>query len=277
MSQPTFPEINPDMTHDYALNMILTSIAMEETALGNIINAESEKLKYVIESLTQCDSGKHDLDCLLAVNQSITRLLDSVTQNQMLLKNKMESVLQAMPTTGKCPICCECPCISNCYPPDLCPCPTPPIICPPFPSQERCLAVFRGAQHFETWRESCPIPWTCETAHGQCIVGSNRDNAKITLSAGCYTVAFAVNVKRRSSGSAERNIIINLRKLTANRRSDIFTYHYPMPCSDESITLMASGIIAETHDECENISLMLELISPESLKVERAMLSIIKI
>lgn len=121
MSQPTFPDVNPDMTCDYALNMILTSIAMEEMALGNIVNAESEKLKYIIEELSLCIPGRHNLNCILAVNQSVTRLLDSVAQNQMLLKNKMERVLQAMPSSGR---CCECPCICNCNPPS--PCPTCP-------------------------------------------------------------------------------------------------------------------------------------------------------
>lgn len=51
MSLPKFP-INPaDITRDDAINMILTSIAMEEVGLSHILNAEGEKIQYVLGTL----------------------------------------------------------------------------------------------------------------------------------------------------------------------------------------------------------------------------------
>jgi len=92
MSQPTFPN-KPEITRDDALNMILTSIAMEELALSHIINAEGEKLQYVLGTLSCSDGTEATVDQLLEVNKSITQMMDSVMQNQIFLKGKMEKVL----------------------------------------------------------------------------------------------------------------------------------------------------------------------------------------
>jgi hypothetical protein len=57
MSMPVFPEINPDITCESAINMILASIALEELALSHIMNAEGEKLQYVIKRLESSCGG----------------------------------------------------------------------------------------------------------------------------------------------------------------------------------------------------------------------------
>ena len=100
MSLPTFPEIDPKITRERALDMILTSIAMEELALSHIMNAEGEKIQYILGTLETRDGEDPDIDEILCVNQSVTNLLDVVSQNQMLLKSKMEKVLQVLP--GRC-------------------------------------------------------------------------------------------------------------------------------------------------------------------------------
>ena len=101
--------------------MIIASIAMEELALSHIINAEGEKLQYILGTLP----GTKPCACpqdVLAVNKSVASLLDVVAQNQMLLKSKLEKVLEA------CPPPCPTPC-----PPPHGPCPPPfgPRPCPP--------------------------------------------------------------------------------------------------------------------------------------------------
>ena len=84
------------MTREEALTMIIASIAMEELALSHILNAEGEKLQYILGTLP----GTKPCACpqdVLAVNKSVTSLLDVVAQNQMLLKGKLEKVLEASP------------------------------------------------------------------------------------------------------------------------------------------------------------------------------------
>ena len=96
MSMPSFPPNGADMTQEEALTMIIASIAMEELALSHILNAEGEKLQYILGTLpgTSPCACPHDV---LAVNKSVTALVEAVTQNQMLLKNKLAQVLEFCP------------------------------------------------------------------------------------------------------------------------------------------------------------------------------------
>lgn len=51
MSQPTIPTISPPISREDAINLLLTSIAMEELGLSHIINAEGEKLQFVMGTI----------------------------------------------------------------------------------------------------------------------------------------------------------------------------------------------------------------------------------
>ena len=83
MSMPSFPDKETVLSSDEALNSILTSIAMEEAALSHIINAEGEKIQYVLAG--NCA----DMRDVLMVNKSVTSLLDRVIDLQIILKSKM--------------------------------------------------------------------------------------------------------------------------------------------------------------------------------------------
>ena len=51
MSLPSFPVVNPPIEREDAVNQILSSIAMEELGLSHILNAEGEKLQYILGTL----------------------------------------------------------------------------------------------------------------------------------------------------------------------------------------------------------------------------------
>ena len=88
MSMPEFPNLE-NLTKEQALNSILTSIAMEEAALSHIINAEGEKIQFALAN--KC----RDLDQVIAVNKSVSDLLERVFDLQLLLKSKL-SITRSM-------------------------------------------------------------------------------------------------------------------------------------------------------------------------------------
>lgn len=116
MSMPAFPENGTDITQDQALNMILASIAMEELGLSHIINAEGEKLQYVLGTLPGRHGSCASTQEVLEVNNSISTLLEVVMQNQLVLKSKLSRVLDAKAKCNDtCPPCCgRCGCCGCC-------------------------------------------------------------------------------------------------------------------------------------------------------------------
>ena len=180
MSMPSFPQNGADLTREEALTMIIASIAMEELALSHIINAEGEKLQYILGTLP----GTKPCACpqdVLAVNKSVASLLDVVAQNQMLLKSKLEKVLEACPPP--CPTPCPPP-HGPCPPPfGPRPCPPPcspasPPFCPPPCRQECCPPPYgpgtdtKCALHLAErqagflWTPGCRLPWRQQSRCG---------------------------------------------------------------------------------------------------------------
>jgi len=96
MSQANIPNINPSITitRDDAINLLLSSIALEELGLSHILNAEGEKLQYAMGTLPGL-STPATLDELLQVNQSVINTLEAAMKKEFLLQSKLETVLSA--------------------------------------------------------------------------------------------------------------------------------------------------------------------------------------
>jgi hypothetical protein len=95
MSLPNFPDIPKGFTFDNAIYQILTSIAMEEIGLSHILNAEGEKLQYILGTLSGIKTPDPTIEQVLEVNQSVQDMLKSAAFNQMLLSQKMSEALKA--------------------------------------------------------------------------------------------------------------------------------------------------------------------------------------
>ena len=94
MSLPEFPNPDSILSREQAINAILTSIAMEETALSHIINAEGEKIQCVLERAKCSDCT--DMQDILRVNESVASLLDQVNDIQIVLKNKFRLAVNCL-------------------------------------------------------------------------------------------------------------------------------------------------------------------------------------
>ncbi|MFA4133767.1 MULTISPECIES: hypothetical protein [unclassified Brevibacillus] len=94
MSQANIPNITPTITvtRDDAINLLLTSIAIEELSLGHIIHAEAEKMQYAIGTLPGLTVPASVSDLLL-VNASVRQTLQDVTKSEMLLQSKLDNIL----------------------------------------------------------------------------------------------------------------------------------------------------------------------------------------
>ncbi len=99
MSVPSFPT-TPGLTRDDVVNQIISSIAMEELGLSHILNTEGEKLQYVLGTLPGVPGPGATVNDVLSINESVRSTLDAVAQQQLLYKNKLQSVLSVSPMTG---------------------------------------------------------------------------------------------------------------------------------------------------------------------------------
>ena len=100
MSLPSFPNIDPPIQRENAVNQILSSIAMEELGLSNILNAEGEKLQYILGTLPGLSGPAATVEDVLSANESVRNLLKTAVQNQLFLKSKMQGALEASPLQG---------------------------------------------------------------------------------------------------------------------------------------------------------------------------------
>ncbi len=96
VSMPNIPDITPDIniTLKDAVNLLLTSIAMEEISLSKLMDAETDKIKYVIE---KCGCHKCCASDLLAINESVNATVSNMIKLQTLLQLKLESTTKLLP------------------------------------------------------------------------------------------------------------------------------------------------------------------------------------
>lgn len=96
MSMPNIPDITPNIELDRneAITMLLASIALEEMGLAHILNTEGEKLQHV---LGQAQKNKTCPNEILAINNSVEKVIKSVTRLQLVLQDKLENVMELMP------------------------------------------------------------------------------------------------------------------------------------------------------------------------------------
>jgi len=100
MSMPTFPQNDPPLSREGSLNEIIASIAAEELSLSHILNAEGEKLQYILGTLPGLSGPAATVGDVLAANESVRGLLETAVQNQLFLKAKMQGALEASPMQG---------------------------------------------------------------------------------------------------------------------------------------------------------------------------------
>ena len=95
MSLPKFPTDPSKLTREDAINKVIASIAMEELGLSHILNAEGEKLQYVLGTLDGISGPGATIEEVLKVNESVTDLLEKAASNQQALSDKLKAAVTA--------------------------------------------------------------------------------------------------------------------------------------------------------------------------------------
>lgn len=95
MSQANIPNITPNITitRDDAINLLLSSIALEELGLAHIVNAEGEKIQYALGTLPGITGPGPSISQIINVNKSVRDTLDTVMKKELLLDSKLKSVI----------------------------------------------------------------------------------------------------------------------------------------------------------------------------------------
>lgn len=102
MSFPNIPNATSVITINRSdvINLLLASIAFEELGFSHVINAEAEKIQYILGTLDgQTPPEFPSIDDLLKINRSVNRTLRDIIKNQMLLQFKLEDTLTTSTTT----------------------------------------------------------------------------------------------------------------------------------------------------------------------------------
>ncbi len=285
MSMPSFPPNGADMTREEALTMIIASIAMEELALSHILNAEGEKLQYILGTLpgTKPCAGPQEV---LEVNRSIKTLLEAVTQNQILLKSKLERVLEACPPPDR-PCPCPPPGGTDVCPPPCPPSPCPPPPCPPSPCpcpppgepepREKSALQLTGQREGVLWNQGCRLPWRQRVRRGKDLCWEEQNPTQIRLNLKkAYAVQCTLNVCAMHP-SAEMGVI-----LFKQTPRGAFTEAAPLYFSLEHVpdspqTLQYTAVLYPRMSGGNEAELSLTLDAPSALCVERATLDIVEL
>ena len=85
MSAPKIERPQNSIDKDQAIADIIESIALEETGLAHIINAEGEKIQRALQIADNAND-------LISVNESVKDTLVNIIKMQMLLQFKLEEV-----------------------------------------------------------------------------------------------------------------------------------------------------------------------------------------
>ncbi|MEG0752696.1 MAG: hypothetical protein RR461_02600 [Angelakisella sp.] len=80
----SMPIITPSTTsRSQAITDIIESVALEQTALSHILNAEGEKIQAVVKAATTPAQ-------LLEVNCSVRSMVNTIARLEMVLQSKLE-------------------------------------------------------------------------------------------------------------------------------------------------------------------------------------------
>lgn len=100
MSIPNYPDTSATLTREDVLNQVITSISMQELGLSHILNAEGEKLQFILGTAPGLTGGNATLQDVLDSNESVANLLSSAMELQYLQNAKLNLAITSPTIQG---------------------------------------------------------------------------------------------------------------------------------------------------------------------------------
>ncbi len=82
-----------NISREEAINQAISAIAAGDSELGHMLDAQSERLRYVVGSLPGLSSQAPVIDQALETNESVRRTLQTLTNMQMISNQKLSELL----------------------------------------------------------------------------------------------------------------------------------------------------------------------------------------
>ena len=257
MSVPQFPKKGSMMTRDEAINAILISIANEEMALAHIMNAESEKIRYAINCAKEKGCGEVELQEILAVNESVARLIEKIIDLETILKNKLAIVSEHMK--------------KSCHPhppcPPVPPCPPDPP-CPPSPPH-RCVSVFTSDSVCRVWNHNKTLFLIEDIFCRNGIHHFRKNGESLIKLPGCKKFKIEIELNAVNKKQNPVHIVIEFKK----GKNIVHKENINTKCGKYNVKLCHS-LIYETLGQNAADSFTIRLCSPESLHHVKAVVSV---
>ena len=93
MSMPNIPNINIDRND--AINILIASVGMEELALAHILNAEGEKIQFILGTLEGVEPLRNvTTEDILNINKSVLKTMKEIMRIEAFLLTKLESAVE---------------------------------------------------------------------------------------------------------------------------------------------------------------------------------------
>ncbi|MFD2329656.1 hypothetical protein ACFSR7_10420 [Cohnella sp. GCM10020058] len=93
MSMPTIPHEPYRPSLDQVVVDLLKSIALEETALAHLLNAEAEQMRALAHQGQHAASHRARCELMAQAGRQSVRLLDAVVMKEWLLLRKLDNTL----------------------------------------------------------------------------------------------------------------------------------------------------------------------------------------
>ena len=100
MSMPNIPDIKPEINIDRekSIDLLIASVALEELGLSHIVNAEAEKIQFVLGTLEGVVKHDRTISELTEIDNIVIKMLKKIIEKEIILEFLLEEAIDLKET-----------------------------------------------------------------------------------------------------------------------------------------------------------------------------------